>query len=122
MRPRPGFGTFLHSDANVTGDGLSFHDYKRLLRANKVKLLQEKRAASYVPGYKKTEATNAQIIKKPVPVRTTNAAAQTTNTQGIVQSTVVSNLIQNTSNTTGANFVIVFFLMCDVLLKFLICS
>ena len=94
VRPRPGFGTFLHSDANVIGDGLSFHEYKRLLRANKVRLLQEKRATSYEPGYKKTEATtNATIVKRPAVLRTANAAAQTTNTQGMVQSTVVSDLV-----------------------------
>lgn len=52
VRPRPQFSTFLLSDANAGGDGLSFHDYKRILRSRRVHLLQEKQASSRVPGYK----------------------------------------------------------------------
>ncbi|XP_003383123.1 PREDICTED: uncharacterized protein LOC100640696 [Amphimedon queenslandica] len=52
VRPRPHFSTFLLSDANAGGDGLSFHEYKRLLRSQRVSLLQEKQSRSRVPGYK----------------------------------------------------------------------
>lgn len=83
VRLRPGFSTFLHSDTNTGGDGLSFYDYKRLLRANKVRQLQEKRAKSYAPGYKADEPETVQIARKSP--QTSNAAAQTNNTQGIAQ-------------------------------------
>ena len=52
VRPRPPFSTFLLSDANAGGDGLSFHEYKRLLRSQRVSLLQEKQSRARVPGYK----------------------------------------------------------------------
>ena len=52
VRPRPHFSTFLLSDANAGGDGLSFYEYKRLLRSQRVSLLQEKQSRTRVPGYK----------------------------------------------------------------------
>ena len=65
LRPRPKFGTFLHSDANAGGDGLSFYEYKRLLRAKKVALLQERRAISHMPGYKPPHpGETRQVYKK----------------------------------------------------------
>lgn len=53
LRPRPTFSSFLHSDADTRGDALSYYQYQRLLRSQKVALLQEKQRKSYVPGYKK---------------------------------------------------------------------
>ena len=53
LRPRPTFSSFLHSDADTGGDALSYYQYQRLLRSQKVALLQEKQRKSYVPGYKK---------------------------------------------------------------------
>ena len=65
LRPRPKFGTFLHSDTNAGGDGLSFYDYKRLLRAKKVALLQERRANLHQPGYKRPKPDETgQVYKK----------------------------------------------------------
>ena len=53
LHPRPTFFTFLQSDGNTGGDGLSFYDYKRAIRSNKVAILQQRRAMTYEPGYKK---------------------------------------------------------------------
>ena len=50
---RPSFSTFLQSDTNAGEDPLSYYNYQRLLRSQKVALLQEKRARAYVPGYKR---------------------------------------------------------------------
>ena len=56
VRPRPGFSTFMRSDANYGGDGLAFHEHKRVLRAQKVARLQQKQASTRVPGYKPATA------------------------------------------------------------------
>lgn len=78
LRPRPEFGTFLHSDANAGGDGLSFYEYKRLLRSKKVALLQERRSNLYEPGYKKPPAVESrQIYKKEESTVPWKAEAQT---------------------------------------------
>ena len=52
--PRPAFATFLRSDDGV--DPLSYYNYQRLQRLQKVARLQERRSKSYEPGYKKTTA------------------------------------------------------------------
>ena len=50
--PRPHFGSYFHSDDRT--DSLSYYEYQRLQRLQKVVRLQERRAKSYEPGYKKT--------------------------------------------------------------------
>lgn len=62
LHPRPEFSTFLQSDANRGGDGLSYHDYRRALRYNKVAMLQQKKARSHIPGYKKRPVTMLQAV------------------------------------------------------------
>ena len=54
LRGRPSFSTFLQSETSAGGDGLTYYDYQRFLRSQKVALLQERRAQSYIPGCKKT--------------------------------------------------------------------
>ena len=56
LRPRPNFATFLRSDANKGGDALTYYDFQRALRSQKVAILQQKRWSSYQPGYKKLPA------------------------------------------------------------------
>jgi hypothetical protein len=56
LRPRPGFHTFLHADSPREGDALTYYDYQRALRANKVEILQQRRAVTYEPGYRKPYA------------------------------------------------------------------
>ncbi len=56
LHPRPSFYTFLQSDSNKGGDGLTYYDYQRALRSNKVAILQQKKALSYEPGYKKASS------------------------------------------------------------------
>lgn len=51
--PRPHFSSFLQSDDAI--DPLCYHNYQRLQRLQKVARLQERRARSYEPGYKKTD-------------------------------------------------------------------
>ena len=53
LRGRPTFGTFLQADSNAGEDGITYYGYQRYLRAQKVALLQEKRASTQIPGYKK---------------------------------------------------------------------
>lgn len=83
LRPRPGFGSFLQSDA---GDALSYYQYQRLLRSQKVALLQEKAAKAYVPGCKKpaplsthTSPVSRKIFQLPSrsPVHTQTDSGQT---------------------------------------------
>lgn len=50
LRPRPAFSTFLLSDQNTGGDGLSYYNYKKLVRSQKVALLQQKRQEARIPG------------------------------------------------------------------------
>ena len=52
VRPRPEFSTFLFSDQNAGGDGLSFYNFKKMIRSQKVALLQQKRSVAKVPGCK----------------------------------------------------------------------
>lgn len=49
--PRPNFATFLQSDDST--DPLSYYEYQRLQRMQKVARLQERRSKTYEPGYKK---------------------------------------------------------------------
>ena len=52
LRPRPEFSTFFLSDQNAKGDGLCLYQHKKLLRAQKVVILQQKQLAARVPGCK----------------------------------------------------------------------
>ena len=71
--PRPYFTSFLQSDDSV--DPLSYHEYQRLQRLQKVARLQERRANSYEPGYKKPlvqiqpSAVHAAAVHVSVPSR-----------------------------------------------------
>lgn len=49
--PRPHFASFLQADDNV--DPLSYYEYQRLQRMQKVARLQDRRSKSHEPGYKK---------------------------------------------------------------------
>lgn len=62
LRGRPSFGTFLQSDANAGRDGLTYYDYQRFLRSQKVALLQEKKAHTRVPGYKRVELPSSRKV------------------------------------------------------------
>jgi len=57
LHPRPNFATFLKSDANGPQDSLSYYEKQRVLRFQKVAVLQQKHENAYVPGYKKRPAT-----------------------------------------------------------------
>ena len=52
--PRPHFSSFLRADDHV--DPLSYYEYQRMQRMQKVARLQERRAKSHEPGYKKPPA------------------------------------------------------------------
>ena len=53
FHPRQNFYNILRSDSKREGDALTYYDYQRALRSKKVEILQQKRAATYEPGYKK---------------------------------------------------------------------
>ena len=53
LRGRPSFSTFLQSETSAGGDSLTYYDYQRFLRSQKVALLQERRTNTHIPGYKK---------------------------------------------------------------------
>lgn len=72
--PRPHFSSYFHSDDRT--DSLSYYEYQRLQRLQKVARLQERRAKSYEPGYKKpldpapaphVHVASRQIFVKPGP-------------------------------------------------------
>ena len=88
VRPRPHFSTFLLSDANAGGDGLSYYQYKKLLRSQKVVLLQQKQATAHIPGYKPAQkrfTTRLSDYKPDISRRhttsgtTTSSSSSTTN-------------------------------------------
>ena len=62
LRGRPSFSTFLQSETSAGGDGLTYYDYQRFLRSQKVALLQERRANSHVPGYKKIALSKSRKV------------------------------------------------------------
>lgn len=62
LRGRPSFSTFLHSDTNFGGDGLTYYDYQRYLRSQKVALLQEKRAQTHIPGCRKVTLPTSRKV------------------------------------------------------------
>lgn len=64
LHPRPDFSTLLQSDANGRRDGLSYYDYQRALRYKRVAILQQKKANSYIPGYKKRPATGPTLSRQ----------------------------------------------------------
>lgn len=53
--PRPAFSTFLRSDNNAGGDGLSWHDRQRQLRSKKISLLQDKHLQAHGAGHRKPD-------------------------------------------------------------------
>ena len=80
VRGRPSFGTFLQSDANAGRDGLTYYDYQRFLRSQKVALLQEKRAHTHVPGYKRVALPSSRKVfqlKNISPAHAVNETAAT---------------------------------------------
>ncbi len=77
VRPRPDFSTFLVSDQNAGGDGLSFYNYKKIIRSQKVALLQQRRSVAHVPGYKPVLHEVLQQQEETAP-RVTDAETQTT--------------------------------------------
>lgn len=62
LRGRPSFSTFLQSETSAGGDGLTYYDYQRFLRSQKVALLQERRANTHVPGYKKIDLSKSRKV------------------------------------------------------------
>ena len=62
LRGRPSFSTFLQSETSTGGDGLTYYDYQRFLRSQKVALLQERRASTHIPGYKKTALSKSRKV------------------------------------------------------------
>ena len=67
LRGRPTFGTFLQSDTTAGEDGISYYEYQRHLRAQKVALLQEKRASAHVPGTKRPTSRKLFQVKTASP-------------------------------------------------------
>ena len=62
LRGRPSFSTFLQSETSAGGDGLTYYDYQRHLRSQKVALLQERRAITHIPGYKKVVLSKSRKV------------------------------------------------------------
>ena len=62
LRGRPPLGTFLQSDANAGRDGLTYYDYQRFLRSQKVALLQKKRVHTHVPGCKRVALPSSRKV------------------------------------------------------------
>jgi hypothetical protein len=62
LRGRPSLGTFLQSEASAGGDNLTYYDYQRFLRSQKVALLQERRANTHIPGYKKVVLSKSRKV------------------------------------------------------------
>ena len=62
LRGRPSFSTFLQSDTSAGGDGLTYYDYQRFLRSQKVALLQERRALAHIPGCKKVTLPTSRKV------------------------------------------------------------
>lgn len=65
LHPRPCFHRFLQADSRREGDALTYYDYQRALRSKKVEILQQRRAVTYEPGYKKPCAVHpAKLTRK----------------------------------------------------------
>lgn len=80
LRGRPPFGTFLQSEANAGRDGLTYYDYQRFLRSQKVVLLQERRAHTHVPGCKRVVLPTSRKVfqlKNRSPAHAVNETATT---------------------------------------------
>lgn len=83
LHPIPCFQDFLRTDSRKEGDALSYYDYHRAMRAKKVEILQQKKAVTYEPGYRKPGAVHPAIasrkvlfqLKKKVPVLYTSLVA-----------------------------------------------
>ena len=101
VRPRPHFSTFLLSDANAGGDGLSYYQYKKLLRSQKVVLLQQKQATAHIPGYKppqKRITTRLSDYKPDISRRHTTSGTTTTSSSSSTTNDISSS---STTNTSG---------------------
>ena len=82
LRERPSFGTYLQSEASTEGDSLTYYDYQRYLRSQKVALLQERRANTHIPGYKKIVLSKSRTVfqtKNRAPTHTINGEVQPNN-------------------------------------------
>ena len=108
VRPRPHFSTFLLSDANAGGDGLSYYQYKKLLRSQKVVLLQQKQATSHVPGYKPAQkriTTRLPDCKPDISCHHTTShitsGTSTTTTNNISSSTTANNISSSTTSSSS---------------------
>ena len=80
LRPRPDFSAFLLSDQNDGKDALSFYNYKKAIRSQKVSLLQQRRATSIAPGYKPGTAGSQhyqKILQKQESKNKSDAETQT---------------------------------------------
>ena len=65
LHPRPCFYTFLRADSKE-GDALTYYDFQRAQRSNKVEILQQKKARAYEPGYKKPFADHPAKLSRRV--------------------------------------------------------
>ena len=102
LRPRPTFSTFLQSDTNAGGDGLTYYDYQRLLRSQKVAVLQDRQAKSHVPGYKKVVAPTTRRIFQLRPTRSPAAPCTVgTSSQDVKQVAFPKEHTFTDSNTTA---------------------
>ena len=104
VRPRPHFSTFLLSDANAGGDGLSYYQYKKLLRSQKVVLLQQKQATARVPGYKPAQKRITTRLSSYKPDISHHTISSTTNsTSSGTASDTTTNTSSNNTITTSTN-------------------
>ena len=107
LRGRPSFSTLLQSETSTGGDGLTYYDYQRYLRSQKVALLQERRANTHVPGYKKIELSKSRKvfqIKNRTPTHITSgiyAEGQPNNEYSNLES-ISSTKYQSTDHSKGS--------------------
>lgn len=79
---RPSFGTYLQSEASTGVDSLTYYDYQRCLRSQKVALLQERRTNTHIPGCKKIMLSKSRTVfqtKNRTPTHTINGEVQPNN-------------------------------------------
>lgn len=103
VRPRPHFSTFLLSDANAGGDGLSYYQYKKLLRSQKVVLLQQKQATAHVPGYKPAQKRITTRLSSYKPDISHHISSTTTTNSSTTNSTSNGTSSDTTTNTSSNN-------------------
>lgn len=82
LRGRPSFGTYLQSEASTGVDSLTYYDYQRCLRSQKVALLQERRTNTHIPGCKKIMLSKSRTVfqtKNRTPTHAINGEVQPNN-------------------------------------------